>query len=397
MRLLVLAVFFAVLLWQDLTPVSAAAALEPQVLAEAAILVEADTGQVLYAKNPDARMYPASTTKILTALIVLERCDLDEKVRVPSGFTGVDGTAIYLREGEVLTVRDLLYALLVHSANDVAVALAEHVAGSVPAFTGLMNEKAASVGARHSHFVNPHGLPDENHYTTARDLALIARAAMRHPTFRKIVATKNYILPEREDPEALRHLWNTNKLLWRYEGANGIKTGYTAQAQQCLVASAQHEGRELIAVLLGSMGNNVWMEAATLLDYGFNGFVRSEVVGRGRSVASVKVAYGTRDVTLVTAAPFSWSFPAGEPSPAVRWDVRVPRPLVAPVQKGQEVGSLLLYSGERRLGAVPLVVAEDVPRALWASWWFWTGIGGSGLLFVRYRYYRRRRRHLFRR
>lgn len=382
---------------QGLGAAAAAAAPPPQVVAGAAILMEADTGQVLYAKNPDARMYPASTTKILTALIVLERCDLDEEVRVPPGFTGVDGSAIYLREGEVFTVRDLLYALLVHSANDAAVVLAEHVAGSVDAFARLMNKKAGSTGARHSHFVNPNGLPDENHYTTARDLALIARAAMRQPAFREIVATKSYVLPEREDPKALRHLWNTNKLLWRYEGANGIKTGYTTQAQQCLVASARRGGRELIAVVLGSVGNNVWTDATALLDYGFDGFTRSQIVGANRSVASVKVAYGARDVALVTASPFVWSFPTGEPSPAVRWDVRLPRPVTAPVQKGQELGSLVLHSGARRLGAVPLLAADDVPRALWASWWFWTGVGGCGLLLVRYRNYRRRRRYLFRR
>ncbi|MGQ9497359.1 MAG: D-alanyl-D-alanine carboxypeptidase family protein [Desulfotomaculales bacterium] len=376
---------------------AAAAAAPPPVVAGAAILMEADTGQVLYAKNPDASMYPASTTKILTALVVLERCDLDEEVRVPPGFTGVDGSAVYLREGEVFTVRDLLYALLIHSANDAAVILAEHVAGSVDAFAGLMNKKAASTGARHSHFVNPNGLPDENHYTTARDLALIARAAMRHPAFREIVATKNYVLPEREDPEAFRHLWNTNKLLWRYEGANGIKTGYTTQAQQCLVASARREGRELIAVVLGSAGNNVWTDATALLDYGFDGFTRNQIVGANRSVASVKVAYGARDVTLVTASPFVWSFPAGEPSPAVRWTVRLPRPVTAPVQKGQQLGSLVLYSGARRLGAVPLVAADDVCRALWASWWFWTGVVGCGLVLVRYRNYRRRRRYLLRR
>lgn len=370
---------------------AAAGEAPPAVSAEAAVVVEADTGQILYAKNPDARMYPASTTKILTALVVLEHCDLDEKVRIRPDFPGADGTAVYLQPGEVFSVHDLLYALLVHSANDAAVALAEHVAGSVPGFAAMMNEEAARLGARHSHFVNPHGLPDENHYTTARDLALIARAAMQHPTFRKIVATRCYVLPEREDPEALRHLWNTNRLLWRYEGADGIKTGYTTQARNCLVASAQRDGRELIAVVLRSEGNNVWTDAAGLLDYGFNGFTRSELVSRGRSVARVRVSYGTRDVTLVTATPFNWSFPVDKPSPAITWDVRVPGPVVAPVQRGERVGSLVLYSGEHRLGSVPLVAAEDVPRALWASWWFWTGVAGATLFWARYRTYRRRR------
>ncbi|MEW5762817.1 MAG: D-alanyl-D-alanine carboxypeptidase family protein [Bacillota bacterium] len=389
-------VLFAVVMLLLLPVLPAGAVPAPEVQAAAAVLMEADTGQILYAKNPDAGMYPASTTKVLTALVVLERCRLDERVSVPPGFPGIDGQAIYVRPGETFTVRELLYALLVHSANDAALLLAEHTAGSVPAFARLMNEKAQELGARHSHFVSPHGLPDANHYTTARDLALIARAAMQNPIFRQIVATRNHVLPPRPDPEALRHLWNTNKLLWQYEGANGVKTGYTTQARQCLVASARRGDRELLAVLLRSEGNNIWTDAKTLLDYGFEGFTRSEIVSRGRHVARVEVAYGRRDVELVTAASFSRCFPAGT-SPGISWDVRIPRVPEAPVRRGQQVGELVFYGDGKRLGSVPLLAAADVPRAVWASWWFWTGVAGGGFLLVRYHNRKRREKFLFRR
>ncbi|MBC7104895.1 MAG: D-alanyl-D-alanine carboxypeptidase, partial [Firmicutes bacterium] len=222
---------------------------EPEVTARAAVLADARTGQVLWARNPDLRAYPASTTKILTALVVVMRAGLGDEVRVAPEDTDAGGSAIWLRPGEVLSVEDLLYALLLNSANDAAEALARHVAGSDGDFARLLNDTALALGATNTHFTNPSGMPDSDHYTTARDLAIIARAALAHPVLRNIMATRTHQI-RRQDPEAVNYLVNHNKLLWRYPGAIGMKTGYTAEAGQCLVAAAQRGERTLIAVVL---------------------------------------------------------------------------------------------------------------------------------------------------
>lgn len=353
---------------------------EPEVVARAAVLADARTGQVLWARNPDLRMYPASTTKILTALVVVMRADLTERVRVVPEDTNAGGSAIWLQPGEVLSVEDLLYALLLNSANDAAEALARHVAGSDRDFARLLNDTALALGATNTHFTNPSGMPDPNHYTTARDLATIARAALAHPVLRRIVATRTYEIG-RQDPEAVRYLVNHNKLLWRYPGAIGVKTGYTVEAGQCLVAAAQRGERTLIAVVLGSQGAAVWSDATVLLDYGFASFESRELVPAHLPVSRAPVRYGSRDLVAITADSFTYNFRAGE-EPQVRQELRLDRHLKAPVAAGAKVGELVLFGRDTELGRVDLVAAQRVPRKAYTRWWFWVLLA-TGVVTVR--------------
>lgn len=268
------------------------------VYSEAAILIEKETGKILYEKNIDKRMYPASTTKILTAILAIENCELDEvatasKESVRSVKTGYSTAAIQV--GESFTVEELLKVLMVHSANEAGNILAEHVSGSVEEFAKLMNIKAREIGCTGSNFVNPHGAHEDNHYTTANDLALIGRYAMQNSTFRKIVSTMECSLPDTElwtKEESLKYgerkFYNTNDLMlsntkYYYPYVNGIKSGYTTPAKNCLVTGSNRYGFELIAVVLhaettenGESARNI--DTINLLDYGYNNFNKEDII-----------------------------------------------------------------------------------------------------------------------
>jgi D-alanyl-D-alanine carboxypeptidase (penicillin-binding protein 5/6) len=234
--------------------------------AQSAALVDSYSGEFLYTKNPDAKEYPASSTKILTALIVIEAGNLDQLVRVAPEDTKVEPSSLDLKPGQQFTRRQLLFGMLLKSANDVAMCLARDNAGSVPAFAEKMNLRAAELGATSSHFVNPHGLHDPNHYTTAHDLVLIARAAMQQPLFRQIVSTIYYTW--RTPTGQVEELRNHNRLLRHFAGCNGLKTGYTRPAQQVLVSSALRGGHEVISVVLHTDKPGIWVDSKTLLTYG---------------------------------------------------------------------------------------------------------------------------------
>ena len=242
--------------------------------ARAAVLMDADTGEVLYAKEPNLRLPPASLTKIVTALVALDHLDLNAKVAVSAGAADTVPSRIGLQAGERLYVQDLLYGLLLKSGNDAAEAIAEAVAGSVGRFAGLMNAKALLLGAYSSHFSNPHGLNADAHYSSAFDMALIFRQAMRNPIFAEIVVTRNALLRVESDApySAVRlvKVSNSNRLLQSYYGARGGKTGYTRAARLCFVGEARRGQQRLIAVVLGSESNDArWRDVETLFDYGF--------------------------------------------------------------------------------------------------------------------------------
>jgi serine-type D-Ala-D-Ala carboxypeptidase (penicillin-binding protein 5/6) len=239
---------------------------DPSVVAESAALLDTFTGEFLYTKNEDAREYPASATKILTALIVIEAGDLDKMVKVELPDTKVEPSSLDLKAGEQYPRRQLLYGLLLKSANDVALALARDDAGSVEAFVEKMNRRAVELGAASSHFTNPHGLHDPDHYTTAHDLAVIARAAMQQPFLREIVSTIYYTW--KSPSGCIYQLRNHNRLLRHFAGCNGLKTGYTRAAQQVLVSSALREGHEVISVVLHTNKPGIWDDSKTLLAYG---------------------------------------------------------------------------------------------------------------------------------
>ena len=239
---------------------------------QGAIVVDALTGESLYEKNAYQQLYPASTTKILTALLVIEAGDLDHVVVVQPEDTHVEPSAIGFKPGDRFTRRELLYAMMLKSANDVAQALARDNAGSIEAFAEKMTQRAASLGALQSHFANPHGLPNPNHYTTPYDLAVIARAAMQQPMFRQIVGTVSY--PWTTPQGAVVQLQNHNKLLWcppwKFEGCTGLKTGYTVKAQGVLVSSALRNHREVISVVMHADKEGKWIDSKALLTYGLS-------------------------------------------------------------------------------------------------------------------------------
>ena len=236
------------------------------VVAQSAAVVDSYSGDFLFAKNENAKQYPASSTKILTALIVIESGDLEHLVTVDPTDTKVEPSSLGLKPGEQYTRRQLLFGLLLKSANDVAMALARDNAGSIQAFAEKMNLRAAQLGATSSHFVNPHGLHDPNHYTTAHDLVLIGRAAMQQPLFREIVSTVYYTW--RAPSGQIDQLRNHNRLLRHFAGCNGLKTGYTRIAQQVLVSSALRGGHEVISVVLHTDKPGIWDDSKALLSYG---------------------------------------------------------------------------------------------------------------------------------
>jgi D-alanyl-D-alanine carboxypeptidase (penicillin-binding protein 5/6) len=268
------------------------------VTAKSALLADTETGEILWQRNPNLRCYPASLTKIMTAVLVLERGNLDDWVTVPkeAAFTGESSMA--LKEGERVQLKDLLNAILVRSANDACVAAAIHLAGSVEKFVEWMNEKAKELGMTNTHFVNPHGLHHPQHFTTARDLLTLTRYALQNPTFRSIVSQREIIISP-TNKSALRRYRNRNKLLELYPGCDGVKTGYTIPAGKCLVASATRNGWQLIAIVLGSQDH--FADCATLLDYGFNNFVRLILAEKGEKVALLHIPDGNPEWLWATA------------------------------------------------------------------------------------------------
>lgn len=299
-------------------------------MAAAALLMEVGSGQVPYEKNGHTPMTMASTTKIMTALLALEKGRLSDVVTVSARASRIDDSRVYLDEGEKEPVADLLYALLLPSANDAAIAIAEHVGASQDAFVAMMNEKVGALGARDTYFQDPHGLTSQGHYTTAYDLALITRAALRHPTFARIVGTREHRMPW-PAKASVRQLYNQNKLLWRDLSSEeflitGVKTGYTSAAGNCLVASARRGDRELIAVILKSALAGQYQDVLALFRYGFAAFTPKQLVAHGEVVARPVLPDG-RPLPVVTAGTVSVSIRRGESPPDVKKMVELTSPL----------------------------------------------------------------------
>ena len=251
--------------------------------ARRALVLDAVTGRMLFEKDADQQALIASTTKIMTALIVCERCNVLDRMRIPKEAVGIEGSSMYLKEGEVLTLQELLYGLMLSSGNDAAVALATYCGGTVEGFCQLMNDKAHVLGLKNTHFENPNGLDSPGHYSTAKDLAVLAAYAMENPVFYKTVSTKNVKIGE-------RYLQNHNKLLWQVEGADGVKTGFTKAAGRILVSSATRDGRRLICVTLND--GNDWQDHATLLEDGFSRYTLKEILREGDAVGTMEIAGG---------------------------------------------------------------------------------------------------------
>jgi serine-type D-Ala-D-Ala carboxypeptidase (penicillin-binding protein 5/6) len=351
-------------------PVRAAPSAPPTITASSAVLMDARTGRVLYALAPSLRRSPASTTKMITALLVAESLTPDALIRItPRAAAERTGSAIGVEPGERWSAGDLMRALLMHSANDAAIALAEGVAGSVEAFAAQMNARAAALGARGTHFVTPHGRYDPQHVSTAYDLALIARAALAHPWITEIVGSQTWPLRRGKG----RLLINTNKLLWRYPGADGVKTGWIAESGPTLAASATRGGWQLIAVVLNSP--QVVTDAAALLNYGFGGFTRVRMGEAGGVVHETAVEGSRRPLQAVLADDALIVVRRGA---AVTPRVEIGT-LVAPIAAGEEVGAVIYVSENVEVGRVRLLAAASVPAlsGLGRLWqWLRARLGG---------------------
>lgn len=332
---------------------------KPDPAATAAVLMDFTTGQILYEKNADERRAPASTTKIMTALLALERGELGQKVIASSHASKVGGSSIWLSPGESHRLEEMLYGVLLSSGNDASVAVAEALAGSEPKFASWMTAKAHTLGAQNTNFENSSGLPAPRHYSTARDLAVITRYALHNPTFDRIVRTKRKTMgwPGHKYD---RLMVNHNKLLWRYDFADGVKTGYTREAGKCLVASATRNGHRLIAVVLNSQ--EMYEDSRKLFDYGFNNYQLLTLASPGKTLSVLPVIDGVAEkVPVLPNRPVTLVVPKAA-ADQVNLNVELPVSLEAPVEKMQRVGQLEVKIGPKLIEKVPLVAAAPVPK-----------------------------------
>ena len=317
--------------------------------AEKAILLDGVSGQVIYEKNADQQSLIASTTKIMTALIVCEQCNVLDRMKIPKEAVGIEGSSMYLQEGEILTIQELLYGLMLRSGNDAAVALAIYCGGTVEGFAQLMNDKARTLGMKDSHFVNPNGLDAPEHYASARDLATLAAYAMDNPIFYKTASAKNVKVGE-------RYLTNHNKLLWRVEGADGVKTGYTKAAGRILVSSATRQGRRLIGVTINAPDD--WNDHTHLLEDGFSRFRVARIVTKGDCVGTVEIAGGqSGSVRLIAADSFDFALAEGE---KIDFVLSGPGFVYAPAVMGADAGFMHVCIEGKTVGKIPLVYGETV-------------------------------------
>ncbi len=341
--------------------------LDISVSASSAVLIEAESGRVVYEKDADKRRPMASTTKIMTALVALENHDLDVPIKIPKEAVGIEGSSLYLVEGEELTLRELLYALMLRSANDAAAAIAIAVGGSVADFAEMMNEKAEKMGLNDTHFDNPHGLDSDSHYTTARELALITAEALKNEVFREIVSTYKKSLPLGGVPNR-RLVVNHNRLLRTYDGCIGVKTGFTKKDGRCLVSAAERDGITLVAVTLNAP--NDWNDHKKMLDSGFSAVKRVKISSDGIEGYLPTVGAKTDMIMYGAVGDTSAVLPnnAGE----LRVVIELPRFVFAPLKKGDVIGRAVFMNGNEEVASLPIEALTDAPkRKVKKSFWQW--------------------------
>lgn len=323
-----------------------------EISATAAILVDADSGRVLYEKQADRRMLIASTTKIMTALVALEHADLSETVTVSANAAGTEGSSMYLKAGEQLSMETLLYGVMLSSGNDAAVAVADHVSGSVEGFVRLMNDKARALGMMDSSFANPNGLDHEKHYSTARDMAKLACAALENETLMRIASTKSVSIGGRT-------MTNHNKLLTMQSGCIGLKTGYTRAAGRTLVSCMEKNGQRLVAVTL--QDGNDWGDHQALYEYGYENYPAQTLARPGEVLWYAPITGGSQAVVpLVSVGRFSWPVAEGE---QLEIRIRPDEALAAPVRRGTAAGEAVFLLNGREVGHIGLLYGRSVlPR-----------------------------------
>jgi serine-type D-Ala-D-Ala carboxypeptidase (penicillin-binding protein 5/6) len=355
----------------------------PQISSDAAVVMDMSTGTIVYAKNPNTSHYPASITKIMTAVIALQRGHLDDVLTASPYAVEQEPDKLYLVPGETEPLGKLLYGLLLISANDAAVVIAEHYGGSVSGFANMMNGEAHQLGAQHTHFANPNGLPNPDHVTTAYDMSLIARAAMQYPEFRSIVDTRSY---HWQGEKWQSELTNLNKMLYYYPGAIGLKTGFTSVAHNTLVVAATRNGQTFLAVLLDAQSNvDIRHDASKIMDYAFSHYHTQPILTKGTVVTNVVTTPGIR-IPVVTDADLMATSPLNQ-DVSIHTKVTMDA-ITRDLPKGTKVGALQVEENGRKITTVPLVLtaplslpkqdSEDSGSFTFVYWF----VGGLCLLMI---------------
>ena len=330
----------------------------PNMTATSAIVIEAKTGHIIYQRDANKKMFPASTTKMMTLITALEYGKLDEMVTVSNNAFGAEGSTLWLEAGEKIPLGDLLSGMMMISGNDAAIAIAEHVDGSVSKFAAHMTKRAKELGAKGTHFTNANGLPDENHYTTAYDLAMLAAYGYTLDHFEEIVSTQEKTFPWVHDPSHL--LRNENQMLWLYQGGNGVKTGYTDAAGRCLVSAANRNGIQLIAVVLDSL--YLWNDSIALLDYGFSQVSTETLVKANETVNTLPILSGRKKTMSVKTTDEIVMPTFKNDDDAYEIDYDVPSFLRAPIKKGDTIGKVHVLCDGREVAESNIIATADVEQ-----------------------------------
>ncbi|WZL74928.1 D-alanyl-D-alanine carboxypeptidase [Clostridiaceae bacterium 35-E11] len=322
--------------------------------ASSAIVMDVKTGRILFEKNINQKKPMASTTKIMTALLALEKTPLEEIIKVPRNAVGVEGSSIYLQYDEKLSMKDLLYGLMLRSGNDAATAVAVHVSGSVEKFSDLMNKRARELGAINTNFMNPHGLHNASHYTTAYDLALITREALKNKNFSEIVQTKLWVA----EREGYKYFYNKNKILSQYAGGNGVKTGYTKAAGRCLVTSATRNGMQLLCVVLNAP--NWFQDSYQLLDNAFEKYDAVSIIKKDAILKTISVKNGKKSSTKLISTEDVVIPLTEKEKDKIRTVLDVNEVFEAPIARGVKLGKAKIYLHDQLLYIADLMCREDI-------------------------------------
>ena len=335
-----------------------------------AILIERDTGTVLYDKNSHEKLPPASMTKIMTMLLIMEALDkgqlkMDEKVRTSEYAASMGGSQIFLEPGEEMTVKEMLLGIAIASANDASVALAERISGSEEAFVAEMNKRAKELGLENTHFKNTTGLTAKDHYSTAHDMAIMAKELLKHEEITDF--TKLYESYLREDTDKKFWLVNTNKLVRFYPGVDGLKTGFTSDAKYCLTVTAKKDGMRVIAVVFGaptSKSRNA--QITKMLDYSFSQYATHPLYKKGEVLGKVKVSKGEmKQLQALTGEPISLLTKKGQDAKGFSTEIKMNKHIKAPVKKGDRIGTIIISKDGKKLAETQLVAEKSVKKATW--------------------------------
>lgn len=337
--------------------------------AKSALLMDASTGEILYEKNIHEKLPPASITKIMTLLLAMEALDsnkisLNDQVQISEKASGMGGSQIYLEPGEIQTVENLIKAICLRSANDASVALGEHIAGSYDLFVKMMNDKAKELGMTNTNFMNSTGLPTEGHYTSAYDIALMSKELLKHEKIHQWLTLWITNIKVGKNNDIVQTLVNTNRLIHDYNGANGIKTGYTSEAGYCLSASAQRGNLKLISVILGCESSSIrFSESKKLLDYGFANYDSLPLYKKGDFIKKVKLKKGlSEDVNVIIENSVNLLIKKGS-SKSVEKEINLPEYIEAPISKNQKVGEIIFKIDNKEVARANLIAEKDVEKA----------------------------------